>query len=217
VDGKPIAVRIEQRAFIKNRDVTATIEAAGLPLNIVTSESWRKKFDAIPQAKRNRLIAKGVLADDTPSPLWTVRTKFYWTQRFPAHRTVVVEHSYQPVTGLSFFGEGQTKSRDMTHGVDYCFDAPTRATTAALSKAHVKAHASHGELLFAFWTDYILKTANTWNGPIGRFHLTLDKLKPENVLSLCWDGELKKTGPTTFESTLTNFAPTRDIHLLVLE
>jgi hypothetical protein len=72
-------------------------------------------------------------------------------------------------------------------------------------------------MLIAYQTDYILKTANNWNGPIGRFHLTLDKLKPETALSLCWDGELKKTGPTTFEAVRTNFAPARDIHLLVLE
>jgi hypothetical protein len=72
-------------------------------------------------------------------------------------------------------------------------------------------------MLNAYETDYILKTANNWNGPIGRFRLVLDKLKPDNTLSLCWDGELKKTGPTTFEAVRTNFAPTRDIHLLVLE
>lgn len=51
----------------------------------------------------------------------------------------------------------------------------------------------------------------------GRFHLTLDKLKPNNLLSLCWDGDLKKTGPMTFETTILNFAPPRDIHMLVLE
>jgi Domain of unknown function (DUF4424) len=66
-------------------------------------------------------------------------------------------------------------------------------------------------------TDYVLKTAKTWNGPIGRFHLTVDKLKPSNILSMCWDGPLKKTGPTTFEFSAENFAPTRDIHTLVIE
>ena len=44
----------------------------------------------------------------------------------------------------------------------------------------------------------------------------LDKLKPNNLLSLCWDGPLKKTGPTTFEAELKNFSPKRDIKLLVL-
>ena len=68
-------------------------------------------------------------------------------------------------------------------------------------------------MLYALTTDYILVTGNNWKGPIGHFHLTLDKEKPDNVMSLCWDGELKKTGATTFEATRENFAPAHDIHL----
>jgi hypothetical protein len=37
------------------------------------------------------------------------------------------------------------------------------------------------------------------------------------VLSLCWGGDLKKTGATTFEAARENFAPARDIKLLVLQ
>jgi uncharacterized protein DUF4424 len=63
----------------------------------------------------------------------------------------------------------------------------------------------------------VLSTGNNWKGPIGHFHLTLDKLKPDNVLSLCWDGALRKTGAATFEDTRENFAPKSDIKLLVVE
>ena len=52
---------------------------------------------------------------------------------------------------------------------------------------------------------------------IGELHLTIDKLKPSNILSLCWNGDLKKTGPTTFESVLRNVRPARDIQMVVLE
>ena len=72
-------------------------------------------------------------------------------------------------------------------------------------------------LMSTYETSYILSTAGNWQGPIGKFHLTLDKLKPDNILSLCWDGELKKTGPTTFEFAADNFAPKRDIALIVME
>ncbi len=34
---------------------------------------------------------------------------------------------------------------------------------------------------------------------------------------MCWAGDLKKTAPTRFESTLTNFAPKADIQILVVE
>jgi hypothetical protein len=219
VDGKPVAFKVEQRAFYKGKDVTATLVAAGAPLNVVAADQY-KKLDAITGAKRRALI-KADLVDqdvDTLHPHWLLRTKFYWTQRFPAHKTVVIEHSYQPVTGQYFFSlmteDEQGKS---VMQPDYCIDGPTRAKIAAMSEARKRANGPNGEYLIAYDTDYILKTANNWNGPIGKFHLTLDKLKPENALSLCWDGELKKTGPTTFEATLANFAPARDIHLLVLE
>lgn len=65
--------------------------------------------------------------------------------------------------------------------------------------------------------SYVLSTAKFWNGPIGHFHLVLDKQKPNSVLSLCWDGELTKTGLTTYEFTASNFRPTQDVRLLVVE
>src|ERR1700748_148012 len=65
-------------------------------------------------------------------------------------------------------------------------------------------------------TDYILSTGNNWKGGIGKFHLTLDKLKPANTLSVCWDGDLKKTSATTFEFSATDYRPTRDVKMVVL-
>jgi hypothetical protein len=71
-------------------------------------------------------------------------------------------------------------------------------------------------LLIAYSTSYILTTANNWKGPIGRFHITLDKLKPENVISLCWNAAvLRKTSPTRFESTVMNFRPKRHLNIAV--
>ena len=97
----------------------------------------------------------------------------------------------------------------------YCIDGATRATLATRIGAK-NANMEDGGMMLAFSTDYILMSGNNWKGPIGHFHLTLDKLKPDNVLSLCWDGKLKKTGATTFEDTRENFAPARDIKLLVV-
>jgi hypothetical protein len=60
----------------------------------------------------------------------------------------------------------------------------------------------------------VLRTANSWAGPIGKFRLTLDKGAAENVISLCADG-LKKTGPTTFVMEKANFTPTSDLEILL--
>ena len=141
---------------------------------------------------------------DGEHPHWTVETRFYWNQKFPAGKTVVFEQSYQPVTGQAFFMSEELAPPargDFSYGANYCFDPGTRAEIQkqlAISKA---ANRQDGAMLYALTTNYILMTGNNWKGPIGRFHLTLDKEKPDNVLSLCWDGDLKKTGATTFEAT----------------
>ncbi len=83
--------------------------------------------------------------------------------------------------------------------------------------AHNHSTSQNGNYLTAFTTDYVLVTGNNWKGPIGHFHLVLDKLKPGNALSLCWDGGITKTGPATFESTRDSFSPKIDIQLLVLQ
>ncbi len=219
VDGKPVALSVEQRAFFKGKDVTALIVAAGAPINPVTDEGYLK-LEKLARDKQKALIAAGVAEGDGASefvPQWTVRTRFYWTQKFPAKQTVVIEHSYQPVTGQFFFSTEYQKRTEKVGGIDYCFDEPTWAALKAMSGATTQTNPDSGGYLNGYQTDYILRTANNWQGPIGRFHLTLDKLKPDNILTLCWDGALKKTGPTTFEFTAVNFAPARDLHLLVLE
>lgn len=222
VDGRPVPFTVEQRAFYEGRDVTALIHSLGLPVNVVTQDGF-KAMVALPDAKKKVLENAG-LADresaDNELPHWTARTRFYWRQVFPAGKRVVFEQSYQPVTGQSFFGSSELegKSDDANYyAKNFCLDAGARATLTKELAESKKADPQNGGLLDAFTTDYILKTGNNWKGPIGHFRLTLDKLKPDAVLSLCWDGTLTKTGPTTFVSERDAFAPKSDIKLLVLQ
>ena len=66
----------------------------------------------------------------------------------------------------------------------------------------------------AYNLAYVLRTANSWAGPIGDFRLTLDKGAKENIISLCAEG-VEKTGPTTFEIRKTDFTPDRDLDILI--
>lgn len=217
VDGKPVPVKVEQRAFLNGKDVTAEIAAFGAPLNPVSGDGY-EKLRQLPKDKRKAMIAAGLAdGDDTEIyPQWTLRTRFYWTQIFPAKKTVTIEHSYQPVTGQSFFSAEYQKRTDKYGDIDYCFD---QGTWSAIQAQTGKVKNSPGYLgyMISYETAYILSTAGNWQGPIGKFHLTLDKLKPGNILSLCWDGNLKKSGPTAFEFTAENYAPKRDINMIVLE
>ena len=221
-DGNPVSFAVEQRAFYKGRDVTAFLRGLGMPIHIVAPD-FVKTLDALSPDKKKKLEAADLTdseSGESEHPHWTVSTKFYWRQHFPAGKTVILDQSYQPVTGQSFFSASELdeKSEDGRYYVkNFCIDAAARATLMKNIGASKKANPANGGLLNAFTTDYILKTGNNWKGPIGHFHLTLDKLKPDDILSLCWDGALKKTGPTTFEAVRDNFAPKSNIRLLVLE
>lgn len=205
VNGKPVAFKVEQRAFIKDKDVTALITSAELPINPVVSKAAYMKFEKLPLAERKFLADAGVAVNETGyfAPRWIVRTKFYWSQRFPAHKTVIIEHSYQPVTGE----QNMASPGNEDDIIEYCINPDARKV--------INRNAAKSDTAANYQTDYILKTATNWQGSIGRFHLTLDKLKADNVLSLCWDGELKQTSTTTFEFTQNNYVPTRDIHMIV--
>ena len=218
IDGKPVDATAEVRAVQNGRDVTAQVLAAGAPL-LVSIGGGYKQMEALSKAQRAMLVKAGLVdADDTDlHPKWTTTTKFWWKMHFPAGGTVTVDHTYQPVTGQTFFTTYALEKEEYAGYVkDYCIDSGTRATITAGFAAMKAASATDG-MYNQYTTEFVIKTANNWKGPIGRFHLTLDKLKPTNILSLCWAGDLSKTGATRFESTLTNFAPKADIRMLVLE
>ena len=67
----------------------------------------------------------------------------------------------------------------------------------------------------AWNVEYVLRTANSWAGPIGHFRLTLDKGAANRVISLCAEG-LRKTGPTTFVMEKTDFTPDSDLEILLV-
>lgn len=208
VDGKPVTPQLEVHAMIGNKDVTKEVQAAGLPLSILGSDLY-DKIGKLDPKKRAALIKAGLLDEGGPNeaiPKWKTQTRFFWHQKFPAGKTVAIDHSYEPVTGGFHYSPFPETDKQ------YCIDKGTTAALATFDKA-VRARGGEPNALD---TKFVIVTANNWKAPIGRFHLTLDKLKPENVLSLCWGPDLKKTGPTTFESTRLNFAPTHDIDMLVV-
>ena len=103
-DGQSIPVQVEQRAFLGNRDVTDIVKSVGLPINVILANDT--PLDKLAPAKK-RILERAGLAEaegsDQERPKWVVRTKFYWTQHFPAGKTIIIEHSYKPVTGQTFF------------------------------------------------------------------------------------------------------------------
>lgn len=239
VDGQPVPVQIDRIAVIEpsyqegrapagqydtpGRDVTADLERLGLPLTLDV-EAVRAALLALSPQQQVAAEAAGLAeyydgdpAQNVPADvyaLWSVVTRYHWTQTFPAGAEVRVHHDYanRPPGGL-FMWSDPPEDYQTTLVDQYCIDAGT-------SKALLKALARTDEtgqtyaMGSSYSIEYVLRTANSWAGPIGKFRLTLDKGDPKNVISLCADG-VRKVGPTTFVIEKTNYTPDRDLEILV--
>lgn len=242
VDGAPVAVAIDRIAVIEppwdenrplnqqydspGRDVTAELARFGIPLS-VSSDRVQALLMALPPDQQAATAAAGLAeyfypaeggtgAPDYVSPLWSVILRYHWTQTFPAGAMVQIVHDYENRPSGGLFGWQDPPQDDYIRLVEarYCVDA---GTSRAMAKALAQTDESGQSYAMGMaWNiAYVLRTANSWAGPIGRFRLTLDKGDKGNVISLCADG-IRKIGPTTFLMEKTDFAPSRDLEILVV-
>jgi hypothetical protein len=215
IDGVATPVSIDARAIgAGGQDVTGLLAKWGLPVTLLTPDAdgadrlWRR-IDALPPEALAELRAAGALAPDRGEgyvvPSWTAHVAYHWIMTFPPGRSVEVRHEYVPVPTHTFFtgADLDHRTRHDAACIDAGFEAAARRRMAA---------APYGTLSAVILT-YVLTTANNWRGPIGRFHLTVDKGSTAALVSLCRDG-IRKTGPTTFEWEARDFVPDRELVLL---
>jgi hypothetical protein len=240
VDGQPVQVTIDRIAVVEEgfdeenppskqydnpgRDVTPDLERLGIPLTL-DYMAVREVLLSFPPEKRNEVASLGLAeyyegdpAQNVPPDVWgtwAIVTRYHWTQTFPAGKTLAVSHSYtnRPPGGLFYWSDPpedyQTYLRDQ-----YCID---EGTSKALAKTLKNPEGDEfGNYGTAWNLSYVLRTANSWAGPIGKFTLTLDKGDPKNVISLCAEG-VKKTGPTTFVIEKTDYTPEKDLEVLIVQ
>ncbi|HEY1411406.1 MAG TPA: DUF4424 domain-containing protein [Rhodopila sp.] len=225
VDGKPISFVMRQAAYLGNKDVTAELRAAGVPLLPIGPDQPR--LSELPQATRDKLIDKGLLlpngTDDHGQQLytgaWTVKTSAVRQQTFPPNVPVSVEHRYRTSLGMSFdtvLRKGLRQSTALAPEVqryrkDYCV---TDVFLASLDKL---AGGAEGNLakMQERRISYVLKTGANWAGPIKDFKLTVDRRKADRLLSFCADG-IKSVSPTAVEVTAKDFMPTKDLKILIV-
>ena len=235
VNGQPIPVSIDRIAVIEppwdenrplaaqydtpGRDVTAALRAANLPMTIDIKRLTDALFIKTP-AERAALTAAGLAEfyDGDPAqgmpaevwPLWSIVLRHHWTQTFPAGQTLTIAHEYEnrPPGGLFYWEHPATEGWADDYATRYCIDEST-------SRGLAKRLAPSDGMGIAYNIAYVLRTANSWAGPIGDFRLTLDKGASENIISLCASG-VEKTGPTTFEIRKRNYSPDRDLEILIV-
>ncbi|WP_395397977.1 DUF4424 domain-containing protein [Novosphingobium sp. BL-8A] len=205
VDGKPVAMEIEQKAMVGNVERTAWLRAHAIPLapHLGPAQEALEHLSPAARAEAERLE----LIDGDGYPAWKLETTYHWLQRFPAGVPVVVEHRYQPSVGgtvatmLGSDPEPETVRQ-------YCVE-PSLLTALRRAEAQNIVYSEN-------WLDYILVTGGNWKKPIGKFRLVVDKERAQDLVSFCGDG-VRKIGPTRFEMTKTNWRPEKDLSILFLE
>ena len=224
-NGQPVTTQVEQKVFAKGLDRTPMLQGLGIPLAPQLKATY-DALDALPKDKWQPLIDLGIAEvveyGNTPDgkmqqhlePRWTLKTTYYWQQTFPPQQELVIEHQYKPSVGSTAgTGIGNSQIPD-AHGYKdtYCMDP---GFVAAVARAQQAAQKVKNAYISEQRGDYILKTGANWAGPIADFTLTVDKGKPDNLISFCGTG-VKKLSPTQFQVHYTDFTPKADLAVLIL-
>lgn len=223
-DGAPIRVELQQRAFAAGLDVTEEIKAKGVSLLPVRSGLAEGLTKTLTPEEADDWVARGLVSRSVYMdgevekfefmPNWTLRSTYWWRTVFPAGKPVKVHHEYKPSVGgtvdMTFISDGKPANNFEEYKKRYCLDA-------GIMKAAAKIQAKPQKNIYWMekWLSYILVTGNNWSGPIGTFHLTVDKEDPKAFVSFCGDG-VTKTGPTTFEMTGKDFFPQKNLDVLIV-
>lgn len=222
VEGRPVQYEIVQRARLRDRDITDRLRGLGLPLVASDAGAFERTANALPEATRAALVAEELVLGDTArgrttiqDALWTVTTSVTRRQVFPAQRSIRVEHSYTPFIGGSvggrLTGTGRADAEFRTIRARHCIEDNF---LAALDRRSPRAR--EGANYTEVWLQYMLTPGANWAGPIREFRLVVDKGNPGSLVSFCADG-VRRLDDRRFEVRHTNFTPTRELDVLIVD
>jgi len=217
IDGRAVTMKVERKAMVGGVDHSALLRSLGLAFDADSEALGRLK-----PADKEKLIRLGLAVRDQSSgeeaatylePVWSVRESWFWEQRFPPGRDLVVEHRYAPGTGGSVdaalaFPEFRASPEGKAMIREYCVDP---AFLAGLDRLRRRSPATPEQRI-----GYILTTGGNWRSPIGVFRLVVDKGGPSNLVSFCGEG-VRKISPTRFEIRRKNWRPDRDLKILIVQ
>jgi hypothetical protein len=225
VDGKRIDFKIHQTAHLGDKDVSAALRKAGVPLLPIGAQQVR--LTELAQPVRDDLLEQGLLlqmgTNDRGQQLytggWTVKTAAVRRQTFPPQVAVAVEHRYRTSLGVSFdtvLRKGLRENPNLAAEVrryrtDYCV---TDAFLARLDKLAGSDEANTRKIEERR-IAYVLKTGANWAGPIKDFRMIVDKQKPDRLISFCAD-DIKPITSSAFEVRAKDFVPSRDLKILIV-
>ena len=227
IDGKPAQTQLEQKAYAVGIDITEELKARNVPI-FPFGDAAAKALAALSEPVAEEWRDRGILTVDeyddgsgmkrVRAPLWQLKSTYWWETIFPAGEDVRVGHRYRPSVGgtssVSFMQDGKLQGEAYSdYKSRYCMDEGFERAVLKAAKANPDGYPQFGESRLS----YILKTGGNWAlGTIGKFKLTIDKGSPRNLVSFCGEG-VEKTGPTTFQMTVDDYYPNRNIDILILQ
>ena len=224
VDGQPADLAFRQTAEFEHKDVTKRLQAANLPL--APGPGLKEKLTTVAPEQLLLLIADGLLRANGTSqdgtqnfvPAWTVKTSAIHKHLVGPGQPVAV--ALKSLTSLGASQDTvlrkairQGSGLETTVGQvrkDYCIDDSFLGGIDKIAGGASDNAAGLQERRLAV----ALIPATAPEIPAGGFHLSIDKGKPDNLISTCLSN-LKKTGSTTFELT-GGPAPPHSVRILVI-
>jgi hypothetical protein len=201
IDGVPGKTKRQMRVMLDGKtDVTA--EAARLGWS---ERDLMKLLQGSEMMKRKKPLPAAWFKEGY-GPLFTLNEYFVWQQTFPAGRSVSIRHSYVPSVTTGVPIDTDTLVRE--YGQRTCMDADAKAGASSRAGKY-GVNWSH--------LSYVLLTANNWQGPIKDFTLKIRKSSADDLISTCFEGELKTVDPLTFEYHQKNYRPQSDLSVLFLK
>jgi hypothetical protein len=227
VDGKPVAMKIEQRVVAVGLDRTQLLRSLGVPL-APHLRSTNEALDRLPADKWVELERLGIAEVEEfdsgrgmqkhLAARWGLQTTYYWEQTFPARAETAIDHRYKPSVGSSVQTAVGSPNESKEPWYEeykekYCFDYEF---LAAVERARRAVNSRNGAPYSEQRIDYILKTGANWSGPIRDFRLVVDKGAADSLVSFCAQ-DVKKISDTQFEVKKSDFTPDGNLSVLILK
>ena len=237
VNGAPVAAKADTTAVVAppwteeaplsdlydapGQDVTADLERPGSPLTF-DADTVKAALLALSNAEEDEARRLGLVSSVPPEdagafppdtdPRWSLVVRHHWRQTFPAGQDVRLSISYRNLTigGPLLHWGFAWASPDLIGDAEFvAMFCPGKADVDRLEKT------DWSQIGFARISAFVLRTANSWAGPIGHFRLTIDKGDPDTLVMTCADG-IVQTGPTTQLWEKRDLCPDRDLLILFL-
>jgi hypothetical protein len=223
VDGQELKYHTQVRAEIHGVDYAHLLSSLGISIQDfghynVSAAKGKSQMATLAKSEREKLVRLGLIENDG-EPDWTTSVTYYWSQRFPAHKTLHVRHEYAPMWGHCPTSE--MEFRKMLK--EACIDPSLQKRLREFPTQELEKHGGRQPTREAEWVKYILTTANTWKTPIKDFELVLEEpdpglRDPQYVgVSVCWEGELRRVDENHLITRKSDFIPKTELVVYYFE